>query len=178
MTNFPEILTAARFYLELHLAGSDDRVDGVFRDCSGFRASQTVIEIAEVTPATWGKAGKARGQIARTKIPGNLTQPNLTLRRGLTISTAFWDWLEDVAAGHWSAQRRDGSLTIYDQAATGRFRLEFSRAWPVSYEIADVSVTGADYEIETIELAVEALRRVPLAGQASTVTANGAGGGA
>jgi len=170
--SFPEILTTARFYLELHLGGSDARVDGVFQGCSGFKVSQEVIEIAEVTPATWGRDGKARGEIARTKIPGTQTYQNLTLRRGLTTSVVFWDWLEKVSSGHWGAQRRDGSLTIYDQAAKAQFRLEFSRAWPVSYEIADLDVQGSEYEIETVELAMEALRRVPIAARNASSAAS------
>ena len=165
--SFPEILTTARFYLELHLEGSDARVDGIFQGCSGFKASQEVIEIVEVTPATWGKNGNTRGQTTRVKIPATQTYQNLTLRRGLTTSTVFWDWLDKVSSGHWGTQRRNGSLTIYDQAANGKFRLEFSRAWPVSYEIADVDVTGSEYEIETIELTVEELRRVSIEGQQS-----------
>jgi len=168
MLNFPEILTTSRFYLELHLEGSDERVDGVFGACSGFKATQETGEIVEVTAGTWGKKGATRGQLVRTKIPGSSTYDNLTLRRGLTVSTTMWNWLADVAAGQWSDRRRDGSLTIYDQAANGLVRFEFSRAWPVSYAIADLDVAGGDYEIETIELAIEALRR--------TATRNASGG--
>ena len=76
-----EILTKSRFYLELLLDGSDDRVDGLFKECSGFQATQDVIEVCEVTPQLWGKAGNAKGRVVRTKVPGNITYTNMTLRR-------------------------------------------------------------------------------------------------
>ena len=57
-----EILTACRFYLELKLKGSNDAVDGIFMDCKGFKCTQEIIEICEVTPNQWGIAKvKQRG---------------------------------------------------------------------------------------------------------------------
>ena len=160
MGDFPEILTISRFYLELKLDGSDDRVDGVFKECSGFKVTQEVIEITEVTPQQWGQNQKARGRPIRTKIPGNTSYTNITLRRGLTISTTMWDWLAAIQSGQWSEQRRQGALIIYNQAAQEKFRLNFAGAWPTSYSISDVNVAGAEHEIEEVELVVEGLKRV------------------
>ncbi|MEM9946772.1 MAG: phage tail protein [Cyanobacteria bacterium P01_D01_bin.36] len=157
---FPEILTQARFYLELNLEGSVDTIDGYFLECGGFSRSQAVIEVSEVTPQVWGAQGRSRGHIVQSKIPGNSTYTNLTLKRGLTLSSVFWDWLEVVGAGGWFDKRRDGSLVIYNQAAEEQVRLEFTGAWPVSYKISDMSVTSAEYNIEEIEIAVESLKRV------------------
>lgn len=106
---FPEILTKARFYLELRLDGSVDSVDGYFMECSGFQRSQDVIEICEVTPQVWGKKGRSHGHIVRSKIPGNSSYTNITLKRGLTVSTAFWDWMDNVSQGDWVDQRRNGA---------------------------------------------------------------------
>ena len=160
MRDFPEILTISRFYLELKLDGSKEPVDGVFKECSGFKVTQEVIEIAEVTPQRWGKNQKARGRAIRTKIPGNTGYTNITLRRGLTISTTMWDWLAAIQSGEWAKQRRKGALIIYNQAAQEKFRLEFAGAWPTSYAISDVNVAGAEHEIEEVELVVEQLKRV------------------
>lgn len=157
---FPELLASSRFYLELQLAGSVDAVDAYFMECKGFKSSQEVIEISEVTPQLWGKDGKSRGRIVRTKIPGNVTYNNLIFRRGLTVSMTVWNWLEEIQEGSWAAKRRDGSLTIYDTEAKAQFRFEFKRAWPVSYSIGDVSVSSGELEIEELEVAVEELKRV------------------
>lgn len=160
MTDFPEILTTSRFYLELKLDGSKDSVDGVFMACSGFQVTQEVIEICEVTPQLWGKEGKTKGRIVRTKIPGSSTYPNLTLQRGLTTSMTLWKWLQDVQNGNWSAQRRNGSVVIYNQAAQEEFRIEFERAWPINYKVSDLNVANGEHNIEELEITVEHLKRV------------------
>jgi phage tail-like protein len=156
----PEVLTNSRFYLELKLDGSSDAVDGYFMECSGFKATQEVIKIAEVTPQKWGQHGKATGRLVSTHIPGELNYEQVTLRRGLTCSMVFWNWLSAVNSGSWGKQRRDGSLVIYNQAAQAQFRFEFKRAWPVSYTIADMNVAQGELEIETVELTMEELKRV------------------
>ncbi|NEP55018.1 MAG: phage tail protein [Moorea sp. SIO3C2] len=158
--SFPEILTKARFYLELRLDSSNDQVDGYFMECSGFQRSQDVIEVCEVTPQVWGKDGKSHGHIVRSKIPGNSSYTNITLKRGLTISTAFWDWMADVGDGKWIDQRRNGALCNYSQSGDEKFRFEFTGAWPVTYKISDLDVQGGDYNIEEVEVAVESLKRI------------------
>lgn len=154
----PEFLIASRFYLELSISNSQYAVDGVFMDCKGFKCSQEVIEVCEVTPNKWGKQNK--GMVVRTKIPGNVKTSNLVLRRGLTSSTALWQWFDDIQSGNWFKQRRDGSLTIYDQASEVQARFQFFRAWPTNYSIADVSATSTDIEIEELELACEEFKRI------------------
>ncbi len=160
MPEFPELLATSRFYLELQLKDSVDAIDAYFMECQGFKTSQEIIEICEVTPQLWGKDGKSRGRIIQTKIPGNISYTNLTLRRGLTVSMSIWNWLEAIQDGAWAVERRDGSLTLYDQGAQAQVRFEFKRAWPVSYSISDVSVSSGDLEIEELEVAVEELKRV------------------
>lgn len=160
MQEIPELLASCRFYLELQLAGSVESVDAYFMECKGFKSSQDAIEICEVTPQLWGNNGKSRGRIVRTKIPGNISYNNLILRRGLTVSMTLWNWLEEVQGGAWATKRRDGSLTIYDQGAKAQFRFEFKRAWPLSYSIADLSVTSNELQIEELEVVVEELKRV------------------
>jgi phage tail-like protein len=164
MLGFPEILTNARFYLELKLTGGDDTVDGTFMDCSGFQQTQTVVEISEVTPQLWGYSDRTnervRGRIVHTKLPGNVTYSNLILRRGLSSSVTLWNWLRQIQQGGWSAERREGALVIYNQAAEEQFRFEFTGAWPVGYKISDLDVKSGDYNIEEMEIAVETLKRV------------------
>jgi phage tail-like protein len=152
-----EILTSAHFYLELHLDGSNEPVDAVFMECKGFKRTQEVIEICEVTPQQWGKA--KFGYPVRTKIPGNVKSGNLNLRRGMSCSTALWKWFEDVEKSKWSQQRRNGSLTLYDQAGDPQARFDFGGAWPTSYTVSDVSAKSTDFEIEEIELAIETFSR-------------------
>ena len=69
MTNQLEVLTSSKFYLEIKVDGSDDRIDGYFMECLGFERSQDVIELCEVTPQKWGKNGSAVGRVVGQKCP-------------------------------------------------------------------------------------------------------------
>lgn len=153
--NFPEILTSCRFFLRIE--NLPEPVDAFFMDLKGVKRSQEVVEICEVTPQRWGNA--TSGQVIRTKIPGNVKNNNLTLRRGITQSQNLWKWFESVQQGNWKQQRRSGSLSIFDQEATERVRFSFQRAWPVSYVISDLGAGSNEIEIEELELAVEELIR-------------------
>jgi len=155
-----EILIASRFYLELQLDGSNDQVDGIFLECQGFQSTQEPIEICEVTPQMWGANGQTKGRVVRTKVPGNVKNNNITLRRGTTSSMALWSWFQAVQDGNWAKQRKNASLTIYDQAANLRARFELTMAWPASYKLADVSARSTDIEIEEVEVAFEEFQRV------------------
>lgn len=157
--NFTERLTASRFYVELKLDGSDDNVDATFLDCQGLNVTQEAIEICEVTPQKWGSQSAKAGRVVRTKIPGNLKTNNIILRRGMTNSQTMWKWFEAVQTGNWGQQRRDGSITIYDQKGDAQVRFEFFRAWPVSYKAADLGAASTEIEIEELEIAVEAFTR-------------------
>lgn len=152
--------------------GSDDRVDGYFMECSGFQRKQDVVEFSHVTPQKWGKDSTAAGRVVRTKIPGNSSCNNLVLKRGMTLSTAMWDWFRSVERGNWATQRRDGDLVIYDQGAIEQARFRFLRAFPVQYKISDVRAGNSEFEIEEIELAVDEFTRV-----SDEPSPNGAGTG-
>lgn len=155
--NFPEILTTCRFYLELKLDGSKEPVDAYFMECKGFKRTQDVIEFCEVTPQKWAKA--SRGNVVRTKVPGNVKSTNLVLKRGMTCSMTLWNWFKAVQEGKWKEQRKNGSLSIYDQQGTIQARFEFSGAWPTSYTLADVNSSSNELEIEELEVAFEEFTR-------------------
>ncbi|MGB3191282.1 MAG: phage tail protein [Limnoraphis sp.] len=159
MATFPELLTAARFYLELKLEGSQEPVDATFLECRGFKRTQEVIEFCEVTPQQWGSKPAKSGRVVRTKVPGNSKAENIILRRGMTNSKTLWKWFNAVEEGNWAKQLRDGSLVIYDQAGQEQARFEFRGAWPTRYSAMDVSASSSEIEIEELELAVETLTR-------------------
>lgn len=160
-----EILTASRFYLELSLDGSHDLIDGYFTECQGFKRSQDVIEVCEVTSQKWGRNNASKGRVNRTKIPGNMKSENIILKRGLTISETLWKWLKAVEEGNWAKQRRDGDLTIYDQHGDPQARFRFLRGWPTSYKVSDVKTDSTEFQIEELELAVEEFLRVQTNGE-------------
>jgi phage tail-like protein len=154
-----EILTACRFYVELKLDGSTESVDGYFAECKGLRYSQDAIEFNEVFP----KQGQGPpSMVCCTKMPGNNSVSNITLRRGLTASEMLWQWISDVNSHQWVKKFRDGSLTIYRQDGTAGARFAFFHAWPVSYSVTDAIASGSELAFEEIELACEDLQRVSI----------------
>ncbi|MBD2123526.1 phage tail protein [Trichocoleus sp. FACHB-262] len=155
-----EILTNSRFYLEITLADSQECIDGYFMECHGFKRSQEVISICEVTPQKWGREDAKVGRVLRTKLPGNSKSENIILKRGLCVSGTLWRWFKAVEVGNWRDQRRDGDITIYDQHADAKARFRFLKAWPVSYKISDLKAAGSEFEVEELELAVEEFIRV------------------
>ncbi|MBD1847204.1 phage tail protein [Cyanobacteria bacterium FACHB-63] len=160
VSSAPEILAAHRFYLELKLDGSQEPVDGFFLECRGFQRTQEVIEVCEVTSQNWGSQSQSKGQVVRTKLPGNTKSSNITLRRGMTLSQTFWKWFQQVEAGNWSKQRKDASLVIYDQQSQEVARFNLSQAWPTSYKITDVNARSTEIEVEEVEVAFEGFERV------------------
>ncbi|PZD70854.1 hypothetical protein C1752_08848 [Acaryochloris thomasi RCC1774] len=157
----PDPLPSSRFGVELDLDGSNS-TDGYFMDCSGINYTQDVIDFCEVTSNQWGNAGK--GQVVRTKLPGNAKSGHLTLRRGLIKSMAIWDWLEIVEQGNWAKKRKNCSLYFYDNNSTRTVHLELEAAWPISYKIGDVNSNDAQAALEEIEIAFEGFKRIKAGG--------------
>ncbi len=156
--NFSELLLSSRFYVELTLDDNHGESDAIFLECQGFKRSQESIEFAEVTPNQWANA--KRGQVRRTKVPGNVKTENIILKRGMSKSLLLWQWFTSVESGNWADQLREGSLVVYDQAGKEQARFNFRGAWPVRYSVADLSAQSSDIEIEELEMAVEQFIRV------------------
>lgn len=158
VNNFwPEYLTTCRFHLILEIDGRNDREDVMFQECIGLELAQDIVSIHEVTPQKWASA--SFGKVVRTKIPGNIKLENLVFRRGMTNSRTLWRWIESVYSGRWSDQRRNGSLTVLDQAGNVQLRLDIFGAWPVRYQATDLNSRGDEMEIEELEVAFDMLVR-------------------
>lgn len=155
--NKPEYLTNSRFYVELHLDGSQDPVDGYYKECTGYSYTQDVIELAEVFPPRPG--GNPEGLVRRTKIPGNFKTTNITLRRCISSSMTLWQWIEDVQKGGWAKKRKDGSLAIYKQDSNTGALHTFKRAWPASYTFSESTVSGDELSVEELEIVCEEFER-------------------
>lgn len=152
-----EFLTGCRFYLSIQLLGSDG-IDAYFLECRGFKISQDVVDICEVTSEPWGNASK--GRIRAMKIPGNVKVNNIILRRGLSTSQALWQWYSAVQEYQWGNYRSGGSIVIYNQASEPQAEFQFDGAWPCSYSFPDVDANSTDFAIEELELACEVFERV------------------
>ncbi|MEH2445570.1 MAG: phage tail protein [Nostoc sp.] len=153
------VLMKAGFSITLQLDGSNDRLDGTFKECDGFDFTQEVIQFREVTSERWGNANKGRSRL--TKLPGNAVGGNLILRRGMTISKSFWLWFSSVQEGNWFKQRRTISITFY-QGNSPQAAFQFTEAWPTKFRIGDMKTDSSNVEIEEIEIAYEGFERISI----------------
>ena len=128
---------AFQFLLEL---GAD--IAGSFTECSGLQVETDFEEYQE--------GGENR---YRHKLPKTSKYGNLTLRRGLTTSTALWDWYDARAQEDFkgAGKRRSAAVILWDgNVKTPVWRWDFRDAYPVKW-------TGPDLKAESGTLAIEAL---------------------
>jgi phage tail-like protein len=125
-------------------------IDGItqasFSDCSGFGATTDPIEYRE-----GGDTKTVR------KLPGLTKYPNITLKWGLTDSRELYDWYRDVVDG--KIVRKSGSIILLDLEGNEKVRWNFFEAWPTKWDGPDFTAKGNDVAIETLELAVEEVKR-------------------
>ena len=91
------------------------------------------------------------------KLPGLITYPNVTLKRGITTSRELFDWWTTAVKGN--VQRRNVVIVLLDDERKEVLRWILHEAWVATYESGDLSAEGNDVAIESIELAHEGLER-------------------
>lgn len=115
-----------------------------FSEVTGLAAEIEVIEY---------RSGSEDARVR--KLPGLKKFPNLTLKRGVTGDTTFWDWLRAGLNGQ--VQRVDGVVTLLDETRSPVMRWRFHRGWPCRYEGPSLRAGANDVAIETLEIAHEGL---------------------
>jgi phage tail-like protein len=125
---------------------SDDgsTVSGAFSEISG-------LEL-EVTPIEYRNGNEPN---TFRKIPGLTKYANLTLKRGVTGHTAFWNWIKQTLNGQ--VQRADGAIILHDENHVEVMRWNFSRGWPCKYTGPALNGASNEIAIESIEICVEGL---------------------
>ena len=141
-----ELLGGYQFYLEL-----DGITEAMFRECSGLSSENQVIEAYHAT-----KDGK---QILK-KYPGPLKFGDISLKRGLTSDSNLWAWRREIEMGNVEANRKNGSVVIYDQANSEVARWNFVNGWPSKISGPSLSAGGNEIAIEEITIVHEGLERV------------------
>jgi phage tail-like protein len=120
-------------------------VVGGFREVSGLQAEAEIEEYREggVNEFIHKRAGPIR------------YSTNLTLRKGITDSTALWSWYCDVARG--KVERKNISIVLMDSGGQEQRRWNFQRAYPVKWAGPELKALGSEVAIEAIELAHDGL---------------------
>ncbi|HLI71971.1 MAG TPA: phage tail protein [Ktedonobacteraceae bacterium] len=132
-----EAYPGCRFYVLF-----DDKAQGLFTEISGLQVEMDVMEYQE---------GGNNGFVYR--LPGLTKVSNLTLKRGMTSSNEFYNWLADVSSGN--LKRRHVSVIMYDVEGNELMRWNFINAYPVKWIGPSLRSHENVAAIETLELAHE-----------------------
>jgi phage tail-like protein len=100
-----------------------------------------------------------KGLEAVRKIPGRLKWTDITLKRGITGNLDFWTWFKDVEAGKIDANRRDGTITMYDQAGEAVAEWTFDKAWPSKISGPSIKSDTGQIGVEDMTIVHEGIRR-------------------
>jgi len=91
------------------------------------------------------------------KLPKKTKYPNLMLKRGITDSSALWDWHKDVVDG--KIERKSGYIILLDSEANEQWRWNFIEAYPVKWSGPDLKADGSTIAIESIELVHNGIKK-------------------
>jgi phage tail-like protein len=123
-------------------------IDGItragFQECSGLDSSQDPIEYREGTDP-----------LTARKLFGLVTYSNITLRWGISDDAELWEWRQQIASGN--AERKNGSIVLMDDTGDEKVRWNFREGWPTRWTGPDLSASGNEVAVETLEIAHEGL---------------------
>jgi phage tail-like protein len=125
---------------------SDDgqAASGAFNEVSGLE-----LEIPPIEYRTGAE------DITVRKIPGLKKFTNITLKRGITGSVNFWNWVVEALNG--KVRRTSGSIVMLDENRQEVMRWNFDRGWPTKYTGPTLSAGKNEIAMETLVLSVESL---------------------
>jgi phage tail-like protein len=134
---------------------------GMFTECSGLGAKRSFEPV---------RAGGVNDHTYM--LPGVMEYSNVTLKRGLSLSSTLWDWFQ---AGQFDFAVQRQTVTIYQyspeaDAARGSASTSdlsgavktwsLTKAFPVSWKVSDMNSANSNLVIESLEIAHEGLSLV------------------
>lgn len=90
--------------------------------------------------------------------PDRMTHPNLTLKRGLTDSETFWNWIQQVKYG--IVERKSGRILLLNTRGEEVWGWEFRDAYPVKWTGPELRAEEGSVAFETVELTHRGLSKM------------------
>jgi phage tail-like protein len=137
--------------LSIGMSALFDVALGGFTECSGLEMSMKTEDYKE---------GGDNGGMRR--FANRVDWTNITLKKGVGVGTALWDWHHGFATG--TGKRRDGMIALLNSQHMPAAVWLFTRGLPVKYTGPAMNATQNSVAIETIEIAHEGVFQVPFAG--------------
>jgi phage tail-like protein len=140
------------FQFSIKVEGRDD-LSGWFMEVGGLGSENEVVEHKVVS-----NDGKEFVQV----IPGRIKWSPVTLKRGITLNMAFWDWRQEIVDGDMETGRTPCTIFMHDRmgAAVAGWKLE--RAWPSKITGPQMKSDENSVGIEELTLVHEGLIRVKM----------------
>lgn len=96
----------------------------------------------------------------RRALSGLTTYGRVTLRKGLTSSLELYNWHQQVVQkGASASSRQHASIMLLDADGTNAATWTLYGAWPTRYETSGLSAASSEIMIETMELAIDHMKR-------------------
>jgi phage tail-like protein len=122
-----------------------DGVDaGAFSEVTGLENETDVVEY---------RNGNDIG--AKRKLPGIAKIPNIVLKRGMTTDASLWEWRKSAMTG--AVERKNGSISLLDEARNPARRFNFTNGWPAKWQGPAFNAGNSEVAIETLEIACESI---------------------
>lgn len=117
-----------------------------FQEVSGLESENTPIEYREGADA----------MNTLRKLPGIEKYPNVVLKRGITGSTALWDWRKEVRDGGTAFPPvRDVVIHLQDEQHNNVYKWQLTNAWLCKLTGPTLNAQSNELAIETAELAYD-----------------------
>jgi phage tail-like protein len=134
-------------YFKVELDGIDS---GSFRKCGGLKTETEVFEYQE-----------GGNNEATYKLVGPTKASNIVLTKGFVSDPALFKWRDEIqASGTKKITRRNGSivaLALDGKTEVGRWN--FTKAWPVRWEMTEFDAHSGEAACEILELAVHSVSK-------------------
>lgn len=141
------------------LSAINDIAVGGFNECSGI---EMTLEIEEY------KEGGVNDKVQ--KFPTRVNWSNITLKKGVGVTTALWDWFYGFVEGN--GKRRDGVIVLMTELHVPHNIWRFKRGLPVKYTGPSMNASQSNVAIESIEIAHEGAYQVAFVSAGATVVSN------
>jgi phage tail-like protein len=121
-----------------------------FKEAAGFESTTEAISYKEA----------AEGKIIYRKTAGLQEWADVTLKRAMSSSMAFWEWRKQVINGQMDDARRDCSIVLYDPTGSEVVRYNLKDAWISKWKGPDLDADNSGVAIEEVTIVHTGLDRV------------------
>lgn len=148
-------LVSQNFFLEI-----DGAIVTILSSVSGLDVEMDVVTMQQAGPSGKVQTVKTLGQANKA---GDLTM--IRMAAPDMSSDKMWEWFNTIRDKGFSldnrgAERKNGSIVIYDSSNAEIARFNFTNGWPSKISTDQLSVESNDPVKETITLTIESLARV------------------